>query len=664
MNVLAELKRRFAAALSPAVDNPAELVEMVRPSQDAKFGEYQANCAMPLAKQLGRPPRDVASEIVARLDVSDLCQPPEIAGPGFINLRLRDDWLTAVIERALRDERLGVPGAPSPRTYVIDYSGPNVAKPMHVGHIRSTVIGDALYRTLKFLGHRVIGDNHLGDWGTQFGMILYGYKNFVDQEALDRDPVTELARLYRLVRLLVDYYDSQERLPAAEQAVLSAESELARHRQRVPPADPKEAKKAEKVAKQLEKSLAAARETVRDLLAQIAKVADDPQKARLAVEHPQIAQAVLQETAKLHAGDPENLALWQRFLPPCREDIERIYARLGVAFDETLGESFYHDRLAGIVLDLAAHGIARESQGAMAIFLEGYEAPLLIQKQDGAFLYATTDLATIRYRLNRWRPDAILYVVDHRQSLHFEQLFAAARLWGFDGVELVHVSFGTVLGEDGRPFKTRAGDTVGLGGLLDDAVDRAFGVVSANDDAKPNGPELSADERRAVAEAVGIGAIKYADLSQNRASDYTFSYEKMLAMQGNTAAYMQYAHARIRSIFARGEQSLGKAAAGAETVSPISAPISLAHPAERALAVELLRLSEALDAVATDYRPNHLTNYLFDLSNRFSTFYELCPVLKAESPEHKLSRLALCQLTARTIALGLSLLGISVVERM
>ena len=479
---------------------------------------------------------------------------------------------------ALGDPRLGVAPLARPRRFVVDYSAPNVAKPMHVGHIRSTVIGDALGRILTFAGHEVISDNHLGDWGTQFGMLLYGYKHFLDPDAYRRAPIDELARLYRHVRTLAD-------------------------------------------------------------------------------EQPDVAAAVLAETAKLHAGDPENLRLWREFLPVCLEDIQRIYRRLHVRFDHTLGESFYNDQLAPIVKELLDRGLARTSDGAVCVFLEGHDAPMIVRKQDGAFLYATTDLATIRYRMDQWRPDAILYVVDHRQGLHFRQLFEVARLLGYERVEFQHVSFGTVLGVNGRPFRTRSGDTVGLEGLLDEAVVRAGEIVAANDDAKPDGPELSAADRARVAETVGIAALKYADLSQNRTSNYVFSYDKMLAMNGNTATYMQYAYARVRSIFARGKVEIN-----ALRASP--APILLGSPAERALALELLRFGEALDLALADYRPNQLTAYLFDLANRYSTFFEQCHVLRAESDALRASRLLLCDLTARTIQKGLDLLGIQVVEKM
>jgi arginyl-tRNA synthetase len=598
MSILAELKDRFRRALVDPADDAGQLLELIRRSTDPKFGDYQANFAMLLGKRLGRPPKEVAAEIVARLEVDDLCEKPEIAGPGFINLRIKNQWLAERLAAAVGDERLGIPVVAKPRTYVIDYSAPNVAKPMHVGHIRSTVIGDALYKILRFLGHRTISDNHLGDWGTQFGTIIYGYKNFLQRDAYQQDPVKELARLYQLVRRLMDH---QEHGASAG--------------------------------------------------------GGDPNLSRLAAEHQQIGTAVLAETAKLHEGDEENVRLWREFMPACQQEINRIYQRLGVRFDHTLGESFYNDWLPALVDDLLRRGIARESEGAVCVFLEGREVPMLIRKQDGAFLYATSDLATIRYRMEQFHPDAILYVVDHRQALHFEHLFATARLMGYRDVELTHVSFGTVLGEDGRPFKTRSGDTVGLEGLLDKAVRRAAQIVAANDDAKPGGPELAADERARIAQIVGIGALKYADLSQNRTSDYVFSYDKMLAMNGNTATYMQYAYARVRSIFAKGEVDV-------EALRAARPPILLDAPAQRALGLQLLRFAEALDLAVVDYRPNQLTSYLFELADCYSTFYESCPVLKAETDGLRQSRLLLCDLTARTIRKGLELLGIDVVEKM
>jgi arginyl-tRNA synthetase len=636
MSILAEIKTRFRRALSDLAGDPDELLDLIRRGQDPKFGDYQANMAMPLGKRLGRPPREVAAEVIARLDLSDICHAPEIAGPGFINLRLRDDWLAGRLQAAIHDPRLGIPPVRPSRTFVIDFSAPNVAKPMHVGHIRSTVIGDALCRALRFTGHRAISDNHIGDWGTQFGMILYGYRHFLDQAAYGQNPVAELARLYRLVRRLMDLHVAQPPSAVWNQPTQPGAS--------VPQTTQPGAAVLQTGIENHSQDDEEFQET-------------DPAFLELAAKHGDVASAVLLETAKLHAGDPENRRLWQEFLPFCQDEIDRMYRRLDIAFDHTLGESFYEDRLAAIVDELLARGIARESDGAIAVFLEGHETPMLIRKQDGAFLYATTDLATIRYRMDAWRPDAILYVVDHRQRMHFEHLFAAARLMGYRDVELQHISFGTVLGDDGRPFRTRSGDTVGLEGLLDEAVRRAHEVVSANDDAKPDGAELLPAERQRVAETVGIAALKYADLSQNRTSDYVFSYDKMLAMKGNTAAYMQYSYARVRSIFARG-------GVDAEALRASGASMLLNSPAERALGLELLRFGEALDLMLADYRPNQLTSYLFDLANRYSIFFEKCHVLRAENDDLRQSRLLLCDLTARTIQKGLELLGIKVVEKM
>jgi arginyl-tRNA synthetase len=471
---------------------------------------------------------------------------------------------------------------------------------MHVGHIRSTVIGDSLARILGFRGHRTITDNHLGDWGTQFGMILWGWKHCRDDARFASDPTAELGRLYRLVRKVAD-------------------------------AKPEE-------------------------------LATDPEAAGLAARHPEAGREVLAETAKLHEGDPENRALWERFMPFCLAEIDRIFARLHVTFDHALGESFYQPLLAGVVADLMADSAvgARETRGAVGIFLHGEEQPpFLIRKADGAFLYATTDLATLQWRMEHWKPDRILYVVDSRQGPHFEQLFATARLWGcgvgkrMADVELVHVAFGTVLGEDGRPFKTRAGDTVGLEALLDEGVERAARVVGTDDEARSG---MTATERRHVAETVGIGAIKYADLSQNRTTDYVFSFDKMLQLTGNTAAYMQYAVARVQGICTKG---------GVERTALRTAcrEIRIADPRERALALELLRFGEALEDVEADYRPNVLTAYLYDLAGSYSTFYDALSVLKAEGADRD-SRLALCDLTGRILRRGLELLGIGSVEKM
>lgn len=657
MNILTKLRDRFHSALDGIVDDPTDLLDMVRPAQDARFGDYQANCAMPLGKRLGKQPREVAAEIVDRLDIDDMCLPPEIAGPGFINLRLKDQWLTEQLARALADSRLGVPEGEQSRTYVIDYSSPNVAKEMHVGHVRSTVIGDSLARTLRFLGHQVVSDNHLGDWGTQFGMIIYGFKHFKDNEAYHQQPVKELGRLYKLVNQLVSYNNCQRTLPDLERQVELREEAVDGQQETVASADKASKKKAKKTLRKLQTQLDEAKAELDAARGKIQAVDDDPHLAALAAQHPGIDETVLQETAKLHSDDEENLTLWNEFLPKCREDIQRIYDRLDIRFDYEYGESFYHHQLPDVVAQLREKSLARESEGAICVFLDGFDTPMIIQKKDGAYLYATTDLAAIQYRMNTWKPAAILYVVDHRQSEHFDKLFAAVRLWGYTDVELQHISFGTVLGEDGKPFKARAGDAVGLAGLLDEAVNKAHGVVCANDDAKPTGAELNDEERKHIANVVGHAAIKYADLSQNRESDYVFSYDKMVALEGNTATYMQYSYARTQSIFSKGQVDV-------DALRKASAEITLDHPMERALALELLRLAEALDETVADYRPNQLTSYLFELAKRFSGFFQECPVLKAESDPLRHSRLLLCDLTGRTIKQGLDLLGISVVDKM
>ena len=657
MNILAELKQRFGAALGELVDDPAPLLELVLPSQNPQFGDYQANLAMPLGKRLQQPPRQVAQQIVDQLDLSGVCTEPEIAGPGFINVKLETRWLESQLESARHDDRLGVAQASHPRTYVVDFSSPNVAKPMHVGHIRSTVIGDALCRCLRFAGHHVISDNHLGDWGTQFGMIIYGYRHFRDEAAYQDHPIEELGRLYRHVRRLMDLSEDQRVLPDLKARLPMLEAVVAERRADVERADDRARKKAKKAAARAAAELQAAVAQIEKTTQRLADMEADPVQAKMLTEHAEIGQAVLEATARLHQGDAATRALWEKFLPVCREDINAIYVRLGITFDQELGESFYHEQLGDVVKSLQESGLARESDGATCIFLDGFDAPMIVRKRDGAFLYATSDLATIKYRVETWNPDVILYVVDFRQGEHFDKLFAAARLWGYQDLELVHVNFGTVLGDDGKPFKTRSGDTVGLEGLLDEAERRAYRVVCEGDDDKPEGERLSEDERRHVAQVVGIAALKYADLSQNRTSDYVFSYDKMLALTGNTATYMQYSYARVAGIFQRGEIDI-------ERLRDSDARIALEHEAERALGLQLLRFAESLDEVVADYRPNHLTNYLFELAKSFSTFFEQCPVLKAETDEQRNSRLLLCDLTARTLKQGLALLGIEVVKRM
>ncbi len=529
---------------------------------DPKFGDYQADGVMAAAKQRRENPRKLAEQIVPRLKLDAICEPPTVAGAGFINFRLKPEFVARQLAGIANDGRLGVPAAAPPKTLVVDFSSPNVAKPMHVGHLRPTIIGDCLARVLKFLGHRVITDNHIGDWGTQFGMLIVGWKKHRDEAALARDPISELERLYRFVN---EHGDREE---------------------------------------------------------------------------------AKRELVKLQQGDPENRAIWQKIIDLSRHEFDRVYQRLGVTFDHTLGESFYNPMLKDAVDNLRCLNVAQESDGAMCVFLEGHQTPLIVQKADGGFLYATTDLATIKYRMEEWQPHEIIYLTDARQKLHFEQVFAAWRRWQPDTkVELQHIWFGSILGEDGKPLKTRTGENVKLGALLDEAEERALAVVTQKN------PDLPAEARRQIARVVGIGAVKYADLSQNRETDYKFSWDKLLALDGNTAPYMQYAYVRVQSIFRK---------AGA-TQAP--RPIELGHSSELALAKHLLRFPEILQAVADDDKPNWLTGYLYDLAGKFSAFYDNCPVIQSAEPVRS-SRLQLCRLTADVIKRGLDLLGIDVIEQM
>ncbi|HEY5297805.1 MAG TPA: arginine--tRNA ligase [Verrucomicrobiae bacterium] len=551
-------------------DADASIV-LVRPC-DPKFGDYQSNALMALAKTRKINPRQLAENVLAKLDVSEICEKVEIAGAGFLNFRLKKSALENVLQAAARGEHLFFAKTTAPKTAVIDFSSPNVAKPMHVGHIRSTILGDCLARTLRLLGHRVLTDNHLGDWGTQFGKLLVGWKKFLNAGALKADPISEMERLYKLVN--------------------------------------------------------AASETDEKVL----------EAARL-------------ELVKLQSGDEENLKTWREMIALSQKQFDEIYARLGVKFDVTLGESFYNDNLAPLVNELLEIKIARESEGAIAIFCEDNpqlkDHPALIRKSDGGFNYATTDLATLAYRLEKFQPDEIIYVTDGRQQLHFQQIFAAFHKWHSESkTKLAHVWFGSILGDDGKPFKTRSGETVKLSDLLDEAEERAFKIVSEKN------PDLPETQRKEIARVVGIGAVKYADLLPNRQSDYIFSWDKMLALNGNTAPYLQYAYARIKSIFRKAEGQTQRA------------EIILTAPEELALAKHLLNFGITLEAVAEEFRPNFLCNYLFELAGKFTAFYENCPVLKADDAATRDSRLALCDLTARVLKQGLNTLGIEIVEQM
>lgn len=658
MQIATLLKQRLATALSNLTDDTAELAEMVRTTQDPKFGDYQANCAMPLKQRLGLPPREIAEKIIQHIEVSDFCEPPEIAGPGFINFRLRQDWIGAATTALLHDDRLGVDPPPSARTLLIDFSSPNVAKPMHVGHIRSTVIGDALTRTFRFLGHNVITDNHLGDWGTQFGMIIYGYKNFVDQAAFEAAPVAELVRIYRMVNSLIDYHNAVAELSHAQASATMLQNEAGAAAEMAEEVAGKpQAKKLKKAADIAARKAVAAAAHVTSLEAKIAAVDADPELARQAADHTGIATAVLTETAKLHQGDAENRELWDRFLPHCKDEINRIYQRLNVHFDHTLGESFYHPMLADVVDELKQAGLARDSEGAVCVFLPQFDAPMIVQKKDGAFLYGTTDLATLKYRDEHFKPNEILYVVDSRQSDHFEKLFAIAPQMGLGHITLRHVNFGTVLGEDGKPLKTRSGNNAGLESLLDDAVAAALEAVCDPQRTAKLDPPLSEPERQQIASVIGHGAIKYADLAHHRSSDYRFSLKKMVALEGNTIAYLQYAYARTQGILRTGEIS-------EQAVCEAAAKVQALEPAERALCVALLRFPEALQQVADDYAPSALVDYLYDTARKYMVFNDNCHVWKAEDEAIKASRLSLVVATSRIIRGGLALLGIEVVDRM
>ncbi len=569
-----QIELKLQAAVREILPDADASAVLVRPCPDPKFGDYQSNALMSLAKARKMNPRQLAENVLQKLDVSEVCEKVEIAGAGFLNFRLKSSALLQSLDSAARGEHLFFEKTAQPRTVVIDFSSPNVAKPMHVGHIRSTILGDCLARALRLPGHRVITDNHIGDWGTQFGKLLVGWKKFLNPAALKADPISEMERLYKLVN------------SASEADV---------------------------------------------------KVLEE---ARL-------------ELVKLQSGDEENLKIWREMIALSQKQFDEIYARLGVKFDFTFGESHYNDRLKPLVEELIAKNFARESEGAMAIFFDDNpqlkDKPALIRKSDGGFNYTTTDLATLALRLEKWQPDEIIYVTDGRQQLHFQQVFSAFRKWHSEAkTKLSHVWFGSILGEDGKPFKTRSGETVKLADLLDEAEERAFNIVSEKN------PDLPEPQRREIARVVGLGAVKYADLLPNRQSDYVFSWDKMLALNGNTAPYLQYAYARIRSIFRKAEDSQPG------TPSP---QLVLAAPEEISLAKHLLNFGLTLEALSEEYRPNFLCNYLYELAGKFTSFYESCPVLKADEPSRH-SRFLICDLTARVLKQGLDVLGIEVVEQM
>jgi arginyl-tRNA synthetase len=595
------IEARFRRALDQ-LDDPAFVgaPPLVAKAAPGKGWDYQANCAMGLAKRIQKKPRDVAEQIKAALAIDGLCDEPEIAGPGFINLRLKDAAIAQTLEgiAAADDQtpdRVGVESTDSPQKVIVDYSCPNVAKQMHVGHLRSTIIGDVIARVLQFQGHNVVRQNHLGDWGLPLAMVVARWRN-VDKANIPTDAEG-------LVDLLEDLY---------RQANRDIETN---------PDFEKEA---------------------RDIL------------------------------LKIQQGDCEERQYWTQVKEASMRNAYLAYERLGVLLkpEDEKGESAYRDSLAETVSALDRLEMVKESEGAKCIFLKGFQTkdgdplPIIIQKTDGAYLYATTDLAAIRYRAMELNADRIIYVTDARQKLHFQMLFAAAKQAGWldrggETVSAEHVTFGTVLGENNKPLKTRSGESVKLKQLLNEAVERAAEQVRSNEADPEKARGFTEEEIADIADAVGIGAVKYADLAQNRDSDYAFSWNKMLALDGNTAPYMMYAYARIRSIYRK--------ALEAEQVAPAAvaaAGLTLNEPTERALAMQLVQLPDAIESVARDLKPNLLTIYLFETAGAFMRFYESCPVLKAESEAIRNSRLRLCDLTARALKLALSLLGIRVLERM
>ncbi|OHB58939.1 MAG: arginine--tRNA ligase, partial [Planctomycetes bacterium RBG_13_44_8b] len=583
--VIDTISQRISNAIQKATGQNVPAI--VTAATDAKFGDYQCNNALALAKQLkanatlrssdslrSTSPRQLAEKIIAELKIDDICQKPEIAGAGFINLRLKPEFVIDNLKKLNPSkEALGIEKAKKPQTVVVDFSGPNIAKEMHVGHLRSTIIGDCICRMLEQQGHKVIRQNHIGDWGTQFGMLSYylDYKG-IDAFLHERHQKRKAFRPKDFIPDVENFY--------------------------------REAKK-------------------------------------LFDNDPEFAEKSRQYVVKLHSGDKHVKFNWQFITNASNEEFRNLYERLGVRLNhsDTRGESFYKDKLADVVKELKKQGLAVESDGAICVFPEGFKTkegeplPFIIQKSDGAFLYATTDLAAIRYRINELKADEIIYVTDARQKLHFEMLFAVVKMAGWaKNTKLVHITFGSVLGEDGKPLKTRSGENVKLKELLDEAVKRAKSVVEEKN------PELKTSEKETIARAVGIGAVKYADYSNNRTSDYIFSFDKMLAMDGNTAPYMQYAYARIKSIMRKGQIDAEKELKNIKE-------IYLEDIAELELAKQLIRYGEAFDSAIADFKPNFLTSYLFELAQRFSAFYNSCPVLDAE-PKIRPTRLLLCELTA------------------
>jgi arginyl-tRNA synthetase len=546
-------------------------------ASDPRFGDYQSNVALVLGKQRRENPRAVAAKIIENLDVADLTAPATVAGAGFINFTIHREAVEAKVTELLHDDRLGVALTDLPKHIVIDFGSPNVAKPMHVGHIRSVLLGDALARIAQFLGHQVIRDNHIGDWGTQFGMVIWGWKNLLDRAALDRDPIRELVRVYK---------ETNDKATA----------------------------------------------------------------------DPAVREAVRQELVKLQSGDAGNVSIWKETVELSMREFERAYSLLDIHYDIQRGESFYNDRLPGIVERLLTAGIAQISEGAVCVFFpeipELADKPAIIRKRDGGFNYATTDIATVDYRIQDLKADTVWYVVGAPQFLHFRQIFEIARREGYTA-QFHHVTFGSILGENRKLMKTRSGENVPLDDVLNEAIVRARKLVEEKN------PGLTDVEKTEIAEKIGTGAIKYAELSQYRMTDYVFSWDKMLSLHGNTAPYLQNAYVRIRSIFRKAGESSDRRPADADA----GQRPTLNEPAELSLGKKLTQFADVVPQVLNDFRPNILANYLFELANTFHTFYEACPVLKSDEPVRS-SRLTLSDLTGRILEKGLELLGIKVPEKM
>jgi len=660
------LEERISAAMAD-VTGSRDAPAIVRPATDPKFGDYQVNGVMALAKQLKTNPRKLAQQVVNNLDVGDICEPPEVAGAGFINLHLKPDFVAEKLLEVWKDPAsLGIDKTSQPKTIVVDFSSPNIAKEMHVGHLRSTIIGDSICRMLEFLGHKVIRQNHIGDWGTQFGMVVLGLWHICMAEKHGKPPYYRVElqevkaceqdkdRLEAVCRRIRDRHEGDWRQDSLNQ-LGDGEKCFRPFLVDLPNRDQND------IWENIQ------------LAYQYVNVLEDSTKGAGLRILTRLAGAIPYETlsrhvtAMLQEGGKRNQQeydAWDHIKKISLSNFEKTYRRLGVSLarDDVKGESDYRADLPGVVAELRSKNLASVSEDAVCVFPEGFRnkegqpLPFMIQKSDGAYLYATTDLAALRYRVQELKADRIIYVTDARQKLHFEMLFATARMagWAPEKVELVHVTFGSVLGDNGTPLKTREGENVKLKDLLDEAVERARKIVEEKN------PDLLAEQKEKIAKAVGIGAVKYADFSNNRTSDYVFSFDKMLAMDGNTAPYMQYAYARIKSIERKAQER------GINVKDELAdlQSIHLTEPDELHLGKHLIRYGEAIQAAAADYRPNYLTAYLYELAQKFSSFYTNCPVLDA-GPDKRPTRLLLCRLTARTIEHGLSnLLGIEVIERM